>query len=175
MEDKLLEKLRSKDPRTIENTVKEYNKRLFSIIYRFTHNVDDTEDVLQEVWMKFMNSLYSFQGRSSIYTYLYRIAVNEALMYLRKNKFKEFLLPFKEPRDNETPESLYMEKEEWENIRKAVKKLPAKQKKVFILRNENMPFKEISKILEIKENNAKTLYFYSLKNIKKNLKEKKRL
>lgn len=173
MEKQLIKHLQNKDPESIKNIINKYNKKLFSLAVRFTNNIHDAEDILQEVWVKFFYSLKNFKEKSSLYTYLYKITVNESLMWLRKNKVKKLLLPFKEKADYHTPETEYLQKEEWKFINQAITKLPFKQKKIFILRNENIPFMEISEILNIKETNAKSLYFYALKNIKKYLKELK--
>jgi len=173
LEKQLIEKLKNKDPYSIKQIINKYNKKLIFLAFRFINNYDDAEDVIQEVWMKFFYSLKSFKAKSSIYTYLYRITINESMMWLRKNKMKRLLTGhFIEKNDNTTPEEIYLKNEKFRYINQAVKKLPAKQKKVFILRyQEYLPFKEIASVLNIKENNAKTLFFYSLKNIKKYLKE----
>ena len=94
-------------------------------------------------------------------------------MWLRKNKIKKLLTGrFIEAEDKTTPEEIYLKNEKLKQVNLAVQKLPFKQKKVFLLRQQdNLPFKEIAEILNIKENNAKSLFFYSLKNVKKYLKE----
>ncbi len=171
MEIELIEKLKRKNPESIKMVISKYNKKLFSIAYRFTNNADDAEDILQVVWMKFFNSINKFKSKSSLYTYLYRITTNESLMWLRKNKIKNFILPFKEKAYNITPESEYLKKETAQCINSAIDKLPSKQKKIFILRKENIPFKEIAEMLNIQENNAKTTFFYALKKVKNHLKE----
>ena len=175
MEEKLIEKLRNGDSDSIKIIMDRYNRKLFSLAYRFTNNYDDTEDILQDVWMKFLFSLKNFKGKSSLYTYLYRIAVNESLNWLRKNKLKRLITePFIEKEDKTTPEDIYLKNEKLEYLNMAIQRLPSKQKKVFLLRQDgSLHFKEIAEVLNIKENNAKTLFFYSLKNIKKYLKELK--
>ena len=152
-----LSKLINKDPEIVREIVEKYNRKLISIAYRFTNNYDDAEDIIQEVWMKFFYSLKNFKAQSSLYTYLYRISVNESIMWLRKNKLKNFLTgQFIEKGDNMTPEKVFLQNEELNYVNKAVNKLPSKQKKVFILRNqEGLAFKEIADVLKIKENNAK--------------------
>ena len=171
---KIIAKLKRKDPASIREVVEKHNRRLFFLAYRFTNNHDDAEDILQEVWVKFFYSIKNFKGKSSIYTYLYKITVNESLMWLRKNKLKKMLTRrFIEKADKVTPEEIYLKNEKLEHMHIIVDKLPPKQKKVFILRQEgNLPFKEIGDILNIKENNAKTLFFYSLKKVKKYFKER---
>ncbi len=173
LEKQLIEKLKKKDPSSIKEVIGKYNKKLIFLAFRFTNNYHDAEDIIQQVWMNFFYSLKSFKAKSSIYTYLYRITVNESIMWLRKNKIKKLLTgQFIEKQDDNTPEEIYLKNEKMEFVDRAVKRLPSKQKKVFILRyQEYLPFKEIAIILNIKENNAKTLFFYSLKNIKKYLKE----
>ncbi len=173
LDENFLNKLKKKDPRDVREIIGKYNRRLFFLAYRFTNNHDDAEDIIQEAWIKFFNSLQNFKGKSSLYTYLYKITVNESLMWLRKNKLKKLLTSrFIEKADNVTPEEIYLKNEKLSHINTVVGKLPPKQKKVFLLRHEgNLPFKEIAGILDIKENNAKMLFFYSLKKVKKYLKE----
>ena len=159
----------------MQSVVKQYNKKLFSLVYRFIHDFDEAEDVLQEVWIKFFNSLKNFKGQSGIYTYLYRIAVNESLLWLRKNKVKKVLVGLIKEKPYEiTPEMEYIKSEQLEFINQAIEKLPEQQKKVFLLRGqEGLSYKEIGSILEIKENNAKVLFFHALTKIKTILTERK--
>lgn len=172
-EKQLIKNLKKEDPDSIKEVIGKYNRKLFCLAYRFTNNYDDAEDIIQEVWVKFYYSIKKFKARSSLYTYLYRITINESLMWLRKNKIKKLLTSrFIEAEDKTTPEKIYLKNEKLKHVNLAVQKLPFKQKKVFLLRQQdNLPFKEIAEILNIKENNAKSLFFYSLKNVKKYLKE----
>jgi len=172
-EKELLDKLKKKDPESVKKIIHLYNKQLMALIYRFTNNLHDSEDIIQEVWINFFYSLSSFKAQSTLYTYLYRIAINESLSWLRKNKIKKlFSKNIPEIVDRTTPEDIYIQNEKWESINRAIQQLPARQKQVFILRIQtDLPFKKIAAILNIKESNAKTHYFYSLKNIRKYIKK----
>jgi len=168
---KLLNDLINKNPESVKIFMEKYNKKIFALAYRFTNNYDDALDIIQEAWLNFFSSLKNFKKKSSLYTYLYKITLNEALKFIKKQKIHKFLSFTKlKVINSSTPESIYIENEKLLSIQNAIQKLPKKQKKVFILRNqENISFKEIAEILKIKENNAKTLYFYALQKIKKYL------
>lgn len=175
METELIEKLKKREITAVQEIIRQYNRRLFSVVFRFVHNIEDAEDIVQETWIKFFNALSHFEGRSSLYTYLYRIAINEALMHIRKNKIKNFFIynNKNEIPDETTPETLYLKNEQNTVINDALKNLPHKQKQVFLLRkSENLSFKEIGEIMYIKENNAKVLFFYALHKIKNYLKDR---
>lgn len=174
MQDKeLIERLRARDARTVRETVGLYNRRLFSMVYRVVEHKEDAEDVLQEAWLKFFNALDRFRGESGIYTYLYRIAMNEALMFLRKRKIKRvLLLDFREVPDERTPETVLLENERMRAVERGVRTLSGRQKQVFLLRrSEDLPFREIARILGIRENNAKVHYFHALQKLRKSLKK----
>jgi RNA polymerase sigma factor (sigma-70 family) len=173
-EKELIERLIKKDPIAVRDMVAQYNRRLFNMVLRVVGQKEDVEDVLQEAWIKFFGSLHRFQARSSLYTYLYRIVINEAMLHLRRNKFKKlFVRDYKEPGHDHTPERIYLENEKWELVEEAVKELPARQKQVFLMRrSEDLSFREIGEVLDITENNAKVLFFYGLKRIRAALKKR---
>ena len=153
--------------------VDEYGKRLFYTIYRFTHNYDDTEDIIQEVWIKFYNNVWKFRQESSIYTFLYRIAVNTSINCInRKKRMQEIIkmIPFIQNRDNPAEEAI--RNEEMMMLKKGIDKLPKQQQAAFILhREENLSFKQIGEILEKSENNVKVSYHYAIKKLKNHLKK----
>lgn len=175
MDKDLINNLINRNPEAVQDIVKQYNKKLFSLVYRFVHDFEEAEDVLQEVWIKFFNSLKNFKGESNFYTYLYRIAVNESLLWLRKSKVKKVFVGLKQEKPyNVTPEMEYIKAEQLEFINQAMEQLPLQQKKVFLLRGqEGLSYKEIGTILKIKENNAKVLFFHALNKIKSILSERK--
>ncbi len=170
-EKKIIEKIKTNDMQAFELLVDTYSKKLFTIIYRFTNNYDDTEDLMQEVWLKFYKNIKNFRFQSSIYTFLYKIAVNTGLNWLRKKKrydaMKKLLL-FTNPlfsRDNSMEKLMYNDLHRI--LEKKLNNLSAKQKTIFILRNQdNLSFKEISSILKINVNNAKVAYHLAVKKLK---------
>src|SRR4051812_22075667 len=82
----LVEAARSGDIGAFEQLVKKYDRNVFRIAQHITQNREDAEDVVQEAFLKAYSKLGNFQGQSKFYTWLVRIAVNEALMKLRKRK-----------------------------------------------------------------------------------------
>src|SRR6266568_6273453 len=80
----LVEAARGGDISAFESLVKRYDRNIFRIAQHITHNREDAEDVVQDAFLKAYRNLGQFQGQSKFYTWLVRIAVNEALMRLRR-------------------------------------------------------------------------------------------
>lgn len=70
--------------------VSKYRERLFSVVYNMTSNREDAADLVQESFIKAFRSIRRFQGKSSFFTWLYRIAVNTSLSHLKKNRLRRF-------------------------------------------------------------------------------------
>lgn len=81
-----LEALRKKDKRAFAQLVDQNSDHIYRLALRLTGNSQDAEDVVQETFIKAFNNVESFEGRSKVSTWLYRIATNEALMLLRRRK-----------------------------------------------------------------------------------------
>jgi RNA polymerase sigma-70 factor, ECF subfamily len=82
----LVELAKTGDDGAFPELVKRYSRRILRVARNITNNDEDSEDVLQETFMKAFTHLDGFQGNSKFYTWLVRIAMNEALMKLRKRK-----------------------------------------------------------------------------------------
>src|SRR3954470_452860 len=82
----LVEAARAGDVSAFEQLIKRYDRNVFRIANHITQNREDAEDVVQDAFLKAYQKLDQFQGNSKFYTWLVRIAVNEALMRLRKRK-----------------------------------------------------------------------------------------
>ena len=94
----LVARAKAGDTAAFSELVRHYDRRVFRMAKQITQNDDDTEDVLQETFLKAYTHLDSFHGDSKFYTWLVRIAVNEALMKLRKRK-SDRTSPLDEPID----------------------------------------------------------------------------
>src|ERR1700682_6016719 len=94
----LLERARRGDAAAFTELVERYERKIFRLAKHITQNDDDAEDVLQETFLKAYTHLDNFQGNSKFYTWLVRIAVNEALMKLRKRR-SDRTVPLDEPID----------------------------------------------------------------------------
>jgi RNA polymerase sigma-70 factor (ECF subfamily) len=89
LESDLVKRARRGDLHAYDELVKRYQERIYATIYHMTSNHEDANDLAQEAFIKAYSALKSFKGGSSFYTWLYRIAVNKTINFLkqRKNKF----------------------------------------------------------------------------------------
>ncbi|MEN3037864.1 MAG: RNA polymerase sigma factor [Candidatus Kryptonium sp.] len=158
-----------------DEIVRRYQKKVYLLARRILSNHEDADDVAQEVFIKLFYSLNEFKGESNLFTWIYRITINECNSILRKRKIREFI-PIDEIvnllKFNETPEQEFINKEEKRLIEKAIEKLPPKQRAVFVMRFfENLDYEEISKILKKPVGTLKANYFHAVKKIQRFIKD----
>lgn len=154
--------------------VRQFGPRLFPQIQRLTKNRQWTEDCLQNVFIKVFQSLKDFRGESTIYSWLYRIANNEALNYIKKEKIR-FTSDLGEVSIEEITQDFGFNDVSTEVIEKhlidAIKTLPQKQAEVFELKFfQDLKFSEISKLTGISEGGLKANYHHAVKKIEGYLK-----
>ena len=82
----LISRAQKGDKRSVSLLVNKYSSRIYAVAFRLMKNEEDAEDVLQETFIIMLNKLDTFEGKSSLYTWLYRVATNVALGKLRKKK-----------------------------------------------------------------------------------------
>lgn len=154
--------------------VKQFGPRLFPQIQRITKNKQWTEDCLQNVFIRVFNSLVDFRGESSIYSWLYRIANNEAINFIKKEKIRftsdlgdtsiEFIA---QNFDHPAVSAEVIEK----HLLEAISNLPQKQAEVFELKFfQDLKFSEISKLTGLSEGGLKANYHHAVKKIEEQLK-----
>jgi RNA polymerase sigma factor (sigma-70 family) len=167
----LLELLRS--PQTAEHgfrlLVERYQVRLYRHIRRLVSRHEDADDVLQNTFLKVYRGLGQFKGQSQLYTWLYKIATNEALSFLQREQ-KYRAVPIDGADRGEVlvaPTSVAPSGHDLrELLDRAVAQLPHKQKAVFHLRYfEEMPYAEMSQILDTSEGALKASYHHAVKKI----------
>src|SRR5205823_12287205 len=135
------------DISAFEQLVKRYDRNVFRIAQHITQNREDAEDVVQDAFLKAYQNLAQFQGNSKFYTWLVRIAVNEALMKLRKRR-SDRTVPLDEPIDtgedempreiavwDGNPEESYSREELASVLDQAIQSLKPAYRTVFILRD----------------------------------------
>jgi len=141
--------------------IKKYEKMVYNLGLKLLGTGDEAECVLQDTFLKVLESISNFKGQSQLSTWIYRIATNEALMRLRKRKKQ--LLPFiaedeeyKKDYSNilhsfsDDPLNTLLTTELREKMQDSIEYLPPKYKSVFVLKDiEGLSLKEISSILEI--------------------------
>jgi RNA polymerase sigma-70 factor, ECF subfamily len=166
----LLKALQKGDREAFAKLVEETSARIYHVALQILGNEQDAEDVLQETYLKAMNAINGFEGRSSLSTWLHRIAVNEALMLVRKRKPQTTLVEENEPFDADAesegmeiadfcclPEGELLSAESRTFMDQAIQRLPDNLKTVFILRDlEGFSIQETAESLKLSENNVKT-------------------
>lgn len=156
-----------------KSIVDAYTERLYWHIRRFLCSHEDTDDLLQDVFIKIWAALPSFRGESGLYTWLYRIATNEVLNHLRKQRFKamislESASAALERKIDEDPyfNGDHMQRE----LQKAIQRLPEKQRIVFNLRYfDEMKYEEIAEITGTSVGALKASYHHASTKIKGDL------
>jgi RNA polymerase sigma-70 factor, ECF subfamily len=161
-ESALVARAKNGDMDAFSELVTHYERRVFRMAKQITQNDDDAEDVLQETFLKAYTHLDNFQGNSKFYTWLVRIAVNEALMKLRKRR-SDKTVPLDEPINtgedemvreiavwDENPEESYSREELSTVLNDAIQSLKPAYRTVFVLRDiEELSIEETAEALNL--------------------------
>lgn len=165
-----LEALKAGDREAFAKLVEMTSAQIYRMMLRILGDQQDAEDVLQETYIKAFRSLPDFEGRSSVTTWLYRIAVNEALMLVRKRKPQAISVDDDSSFDPETesdaleitdfcclPEGELLSSESRRFLDQAVQNLPENLRVVFVMRDqEGLSIQETAQALDLSESNVKT-------------------
>ena len=151
--------------------VRKYQEKLYWHIRKIVIKHEDSNDILQNTFIKVWKGLDGFREDSKLYTWLYRIATNESLTFLKQQKTK-YLLPIVDYENNlkETLESdVYFNGDEIQrNLQKAILGLPEKQRIVFNMKYfDEMKYDDMSEILETSVGALKASYHHAVKKIEK--------
>jgi len=159
--------------------VERYQQRVYFHIRRMTKSHDDTNDVMQNTFIKVWNALENFRADSQLFTWLYRIATNETITFLNSKNRKQTVAfeTGKEDEENYSP-SAYLQAESNQvdgdqiqiRLQKAIDTLPEKQKIVFNLRYyDEMPYEQMSEVLDTSVGALKASYHHAAQKIEKYL------
>jgi len=160
-EDVLVAEARAGNPESFATLINQYDRHIYRLALNITGNQEDAEDVMQDSFLKAYSNLGQFQGDSRFYTWLVRIAVNEALMKLRKRRGASWVsldepvetddrsLTPREIEDwGENPEQSYAKTELQDILGQAIEKLEPQFRTVFMLRDvEEFSTDETAKML----------------------------
>lgn len=157
VEEDLIEKAQKGDLKAFEKIVELYQNKVYGIVYHMIKKEDEVEDVAQEVFIKIYRNINKFQGKSSFYTWVYRITANMCIDTLKKKQTVIYLdekLKTEEgeiypeiPSDDKRQDELYEQKELKEKLNECIEKLEPKQKLMIILRDiKGFSYEEIAKI-----------------------------
>lgn len=156
------------------------NKKVFNISLNIVQNTEDAEDIAQEVFIEVFHSLHLFKEQSAVSTWIYRIAVNKSLDFLRSKKRKKrfaFLTQLFHPESGEQlhevshfdhPGVVLENKERSQILFAAINELPENQKTAFVLHKmEGFPQKEVAQIMSLSEKAIESLIQRAKENLKK--------
>jgi len=161
--------LRARDKSEFARLVEAYSGVIYRLVVKMLGNPQDAEDALQETFLKAFRGLPNFDGRSSLSTWLYRIATNEALMMLRKRKVQ--FVSIDEPLDTDEVEQEPLEIVDWcclpetellsaearRHLDQAIESLSPNLRVVFLLRDiEGLSTQETAQVLNLSETAVKT-------------------
>jgi len=170
----------SGDAEAYRGLVEKYQGRVYAIIYGIVRNGEDARDLTQDTFVKAYRNLDGFRVESSFYTWLYRIATNLAIDWVRKGKrrntgsFDEAVAQrdgaggIAEPHHQDSPSRALERKQLYASIMAALDSLPDDQKQVLLLRElEGLSYKEISDIVDAPEGTVMSRLFYARKKMQK--------
>ena len=165
-EDELVERFQSGDTEAFNPLVLKYQKKIYNFLYRRVRDRETAEDLCQEVFLKAFKALPNFKGDSTFYSWIYRIAINCSIDFQRQRNRVKFLTFEELSFDADdvlrmvnaypSPETITETEELGRIIRKAVRKLPPGQRRVFNLRHRrSLAIKEIAVLLDRSEGTVK--------------------
>lgn len=167
-----------------DRLMKKYYNLIQSLVYRMIFNKEDVEDLTQEAFIKAFNSLHKFDREFAFSTWLYKIATNNCIDYLRKKKLTTFSidkeissedddLRFEIPDEEHKPDKRVMNEQREKIIEQAINSLPDKYKKVIVLRHkEEKDYEEIAEELKIPLGTVKAHLFRARELLNKFLRDK---
>ena len=142
-----------------EHLVRKYQNKVYPVIYRMVHSQEDALDLTQETFLQAYRQLSQFKNQAKFYTWLYRIATNKTLDFLRKEKSRtektdklvnESKGSFSLNSEQSNPEQLYIQRERQELVQEVIKSLPEKYLITLILNHyQQLSYHEIADILQI--------------------------
>ncbi len=172
------------DVPAFDQLIRKYRERLFAIIYNLTSNREDAADLTQEAFIKAFTSIHRFKGKSSFFTWLYRIAVNTTFTHLKRNHWRRFF-SFEnleeEAGARDILESLAVKTgtdkpaliaELQEKLNEALQKLSPKQRAVVVLYEmEGLSHKEIADVMKCSAGTVRSRLHYAKQQLQAHLQE----
>lgn len=173
-EKELVSLLKEGDARAFSILVKQFQERLYWHIRNIVKNHEDADDVLQNVFLKVYRNIDKFKGDSKLYTWLYRIASNEAITFIKKRARQQSITSEEMQMNiiNNLESDVFFEGKEIQlKLQRAIAALPPKQQQVFQMKYfEDITYDTMSEILETSVGALKSSYHIATKKITEHLK-----
>jgi RNA polymerase sigma factor RpoE len=173
-EQKLVQRARKGDLAAYDDLVRRYQERIYATVYHMTSNHEDANDLAQESFIKAFQALRSFKGDSSFFTWVYRIAVNKTINFLKQRKNRTLLslddVDFNAEHDpdlvalvsQKTPRRDLNLTELQEKLNEAMQKLSEDHRLVIVLHDiQGLSHDEISKIMDCNIGTVRSRLFYA--------------
>jgi RNA polymerase sigma-70 factor (ECF subfamily) len=182
-ETEIIQKLQHGNEQAFRLMVEKYQKLVVNTCFGMVHNTEDAEDIAQEVFIEVFRSVEKFRADSKLSTWLYRIAVNRSLNFIRDNKKHKWFQSFEdvveaknrqlkqlESSKTDQPEYELENKQRAVILHEAIGSLPQNQKVAFTLsKYEELSYQEISEVMELSVSSVESLLFRAKKNLQKKL------
>ena len=180
----LVKKSQQGDSKAMEMLIAKYQNRIFNVIMKICRNRDDAMELTQDTFVKFIEKINTFEGKSSFYTWLYRIGVNMTLNYCkRKVKFKhtslelqmgdsttdgvQELKAFLTDEKSIDPMELSLQKEIYDIAMLSLESIDPDHRVIVVLRDiEGLSYNEISEVLDLELGTVKSRLFRARQNLK---------
>jgi RNA polymerase sigma-70 factor (ECF subfamily) len=168
-ETEIIQKLQQGNEQTFKLLVANYQKLVVNTCFGMVHSTEDAEDIAQEVFIEVFRSIQNFRADAKISTWLYRIAVNRSLNFIRDNKRKKWFQSFEDvvmeknsmlnsAKHHETPAAELENMQRANIIHEAIDSLPENQKTAFTLNKyEDLSYKEISEVMNLSVSSVESL------------------
>lgn len=172
------------DETAYKQLMENYRGAIYNLLYKMVHNREETEDLVQEAFMKAFNALPTFNEEYAFSTWLYKIAINNCIDHMRKKRLKTYSInkPVQSkdgelgrefPDATTSPDKELLSDERSKIIASAIDELPENYKMAIILRHtEEKSYEEIAALLNIPLGTVKARIFRAREMLKKKLKGK---
>lgn len=180
-DNELIERFQHGDTAAFDMLFTRYQKRTYRLVQRFVSNPEDASDLTQDAFIRAYQGLGDFKSQCQFYSWLYRITVNLCIDFLRKKARSEVLLYDSDESDDlpmanipdprsESPAKAVENKELRAHIRKAVRRLPPKQRQIFILRHwDGLSLKDIAAAVGRSDGTVKAHLLHAHRNLRRHL------
>jgi len=180
----IVERVKAGDMAAFDTLIKKYRERLFSVVYNMVSNREDAMDLVQDAFIKAFGSINSFKGNSGFYTWIYRIAVNMSISFIRKNRMRRFF-SFENVNEELAPSEIVdklvinyggrkatLLNELREKLNEALQTLSIKHRTVVVLHEiEGLSHDEIAKITDTSAATVRTRLHYAKQQLQAMLKD----
>jgi RNA polymerase sigma-70 factor (ECF subfamily) len=177
----LIDRFRSGDETAFEEVVRRYQERIFQFVHRVVRDTEEAADITQETFIRAYGKLGGFRGDSSLFTWLYRIALNMSINCLRKRKLRSFV-PLWDSTESEFRPDEFRPDEFWAQggpeedmaasrlrtrVEEAISGLPPRQRSIFVLRQyDQLSHREIAEVVGSSEGAVRAGYFHALRKLR---------